>query len=313
MESNRYLRLLPVNDDASTSHRQSSADPQGAQGDGALTAFSFDPELAQGYYVVLPSDFLCSTAFTPTAKVLYALLLHYANLGAQYWPGETTMAEECAASEEPVCEAMQSLLAAGLVSYQPRDGKREAVYTIHSFHPVHSVPHIQKGRGAISHATSTTKLHIPQEQHNINKEQVQNDSQLLVDKVGISKATAKSLAQLAAERRCSKGYVAEVADYALTTPGIKNPAGCVVELIRRNESRKPGNSLSHQDGVQTLDKEKYTTGKYAFLFQRQNGQAAAKAAAREATREGSSGQGAEQQDAEVESHEEGEGEGEEES
>jgi hypothetical protein len=57
-------------------------------------------------------------------------------------------------------------------------------------------------------------------------------------------------------------------EYALNTPGINNPAGCVVELIRRNETRKPAAHIQQQaqESRTSLDPEKYTSGKYAFLF-----------------------------------------------
>ncbi len=121
--------------------------------------------------------------------------------------------------------------------------------------------------------------------------QAEADARLLHERVGVDMRTARGLALLVQERRlvglCSVGYVAEVVQYATSAHGVRNPAGCVVELIRRNERRSPPNhpkpdkynqpssrsSQSHQPSQhpthEPFDIEKYTTGKYSFLFQRQ--------------------------------------------
>ncbi len=127
--------------------------------------------------------------------------------------------------------------------------------------------------------------------------QAEADARLLHECVGVDVRTARGLAMLVMERRmvgvCSVGYVAEVVEYATSSPGVRNPAGCVVELIRRNERRRPPkpdkpdklgkqssrSSTPHQShqshqpsqrpAHEPFDIEKYTTGKYSFLFQRQ--------------------------------------------
>jgi hypothetical protein len=106
------------------------------------------------------------------------------------------------------------------------------------------------------------------------EKQVLADMQLLRNDVGINEHLAWELALLVAQRGGPVGYVAEVVEYATRTVGINNPAGCVIELIRRNERRKPHTrepskpSPQPSSYSQPFDVEKYTTGKYAFLFQR---------------------------------------------
>lgn len=256
MLSNKHLRLLPVSSDASKDATPSSPAPP--------AAFLFDPNLGPGHCVPMRSDFLCSPHFTAAAKVLYGVLLCHASMGVQDWPGSEKLAEECAISTELVEEAMSALLATRLVTHRDASRDHQESYYLHSLGNLLMAQ--RPGKETPLHFSRNIRQHIPQEQP--TTKQIQKDAQLLMKKVGISPRAARNLAQLATERGCSEGYVAEVVEYALTTPGIKNPAGCVVELIRRNESRRPNTQLSQQGTSQALDAEKYTTGKYAFLFRR---------------------------------------------
>lgn len=172
-----------------------------------------------------------------------------------------------------LCAALSELLAAGLVSFQGTRAGSPTEYFVHGL----SEAKLVSGDGTVTDtddtgtSAGTNKVddtHILSAQHLINQQQIQADTELLISKVGISKEAARGLAQLAAQRECSRGYVAEVVEYVTTTPGIKNPAGCVVQLIRRGESRRPATQVQQpaKETHRTLDPEKYTLGKYAFLF-----------------------------------------------
>lgn len=101
------------------------------------------------------------------------------------------------------------------------------------------------------------------------------DIRLLVDKLGLSEEGAASLVTLAAKNGREQGYIADLVQYAINTPGVDNPAGLVVTLVHRNEARKLTERSAEgyatppirgrRDGE--LDREKYTTGKYGHLFQ----------------------------------------------
>jgi hypothetical protein len=250
MKPRGSLRLLHMNGE----HEKQTEENQ------ELITFCSDPELAHSLYVQVQSDFLCSPHFTPGAKVLYMLLGYHIESGVSSWPSYPLLARECGMEEPELQDALQLLVDARLVTSMHAGERRQRVYVVH----------------ALPNVLSTDSIHIPQELPKNKNAQVETNTQLLITKVGISEAAARRLAQLAAGRGNLEGYVAEVVEYALNTPGINNPAGCVVELIRRNETRKPASQIARQDTPQGLDAEKYTKGKYAFLFRPRNREAEAK-------------------------------------
>lgn len=279
MKQERRLKLLPI----PTSEENALKNDQEQR----HITFRYDPELEPGRYLSVPCDFLCSMHLSPTAKVLYLVLCSQASRGVRLWPSQTQLCYECAADAGAVRASLSELVAAGLISCKKSGrgdrGDSPSSYFVHGLHGFHwlSKTRLLPGEEAVLDIEDTATsiaddIHIPFAPKPLNQKQIQADTELLISKVGISKEAARGLAQLAAQRGCSEGYVAEVVEYATTTPGIKNPAGCVVQLIRRGESRKPGSKLGQQgvgNARSGLDEEKYTSGKYAFLFQRQNGSA----------------------------------------
>jgi hypothetical protein len=92
------------------------------------------------------------------------------------------------------------------------------------------------------------------------------ERQLLIEKLGVSEASASELVSLAAQNGRREGYITDLVEYATTARGIKNPAGLVAALIQRNETRSPGD---HHNEAQVIgiDPRNYSgNGKYAFLF-----------------------------------------------
>jgi hypothetical protein len=212
--------------------------------------FRSEMELEPCRYVQVRCDFLCSQYFTPGAKVLYMLLCYHVGPVTSSWSSYPLLARECGMKEAELEDALQLLAEARLITAMHAGESRQRVYVLH----------------ALPKILPIDSLHIPQEPTKINNEHIERDNQLLITRVGINEAVARRLALLAAERGSSEGYVADVIEYALSTPSIKNPAGCVVELIRRNETRKRASQVPLQEKSQGLDAEKYTKGKYAFLF-----------------------------------------------
>ena len=257
MKSTPLLRLLPSNPDTTMQNEQHQSP----------VTFAYDSDLGPGRFVQVRSDFLCCPLFSPLDKLLYMVLCYRASLGARSWPSHAWLARVCDASEDDIQVSLEMLRSAGLISTQQSAKGGPAVYF------VHKLPAVLPGKASILGVKRCNgveiELHIPQSQSNKAKQQIADDIRLLVDKVGISREIAEGLVYLVAERGCSEGYVAQVVEYATTTPGIKNPAGCVVELIRRNERRRPTTQTAHQHSDQTLDLEKYTSGKYSFLFRPQ--------------------------------------------
>ncbi len=267
MKQERLLKLLPASEE--TAMKNDREQPH--------ITLGYDPELEPGRYLYVPCDFLCSMHLSPTAKVLYLVLCCQASRALRLWPSQAQLCHECATDAGSVRSALSELVDVGLVSCKSIGEDRPSSYFLHALHRPSEIRLIsENSRATDTVNNSTDDIHIPCAQQPLNKEQIQTDTELLVDKVGISKEAARGLALLAAQREEPVGYVAEIIGYATTTPGIKNPAGCVVQLIRRGESRKPG-SKAAQQGVSgacpSLDEEKYTNGKYAFLFRRANGRA----------------------------------------
>ncbi len=264
MKQERLLKLLPTrNENAMKNDREQPH-----------VTFGCDLELEPGRYLYVPCDFLCSMHLSPTAKVLYLVLCCHASRGARLWPGQARLCRECAADAGTMRSALSKLIAAGLVSCRKGSAGNQSGYFVHRLDRLSDTEFASTNDAAADKPINNMNgTHILPIRQTLNQEQIQTDTELLSGKVGISKEAAKDLAQLAAQRGCLDGYVAEVVEYALSTPGIKNPAGCVVQLIRRGESRKPGSQLPRQGGTPALDAEKYTVGKYAFLFQRLNGSA----------------------------------------
>jgi hypothetical protein len=240
MKARGSLRLLPMNGEQENQLEESHES----------VTFRFDPELEPRLYVQVRSDFLCSPHFTPGAKVLYMVLCYQAGSGVSSWPSYALLAREYGMEELELEDALKLLAEVRLITPMHAEESGQRVYVVHASPKV----------------LPMCSLHIPEEPPKIRNERIETDTQLLVTRLGISYAAARRLAQLAAERGSSEGYVAEVVEYALNTPGINNPAGCVVELIRRNETRKRASQIPHQDPTKGLDTEKYTKGKYAFLF-----------------------------------------------
>lgn len=80
---------------------------------------AYDPELGPGYFIQIRTDFLRSPAFTPTAKVLYEVLLTYAGEGATAWPGQQRLAEHLGVTDRTIRTILQrELIPAGLVTVQ---------------------------------------------------------------------------------------------------------------------------------------------------------------------------------------------------
>lgn len=262
MKQARLLKLLPTRNENAMKNDQEQTH----------ITFGYDPQLEPGRYLYVPCDFLCSMHLSPTAKVLYLVLCSHANRGVRRWPSQAQLCHECAANAGTVRAALSELIDARLVSCTStgEDNPSPSSYFLHALHRLSEIRLISENDTAIDIVSNNASdIHIPYVQQTLNKEQIQADTELLISKVGISEEVAASLAQSVAERQCFVGYVAEIVEYATTTPGIKNPAGCVVQLIRRGESRKPGSQVAQQ-GVSNvspgLDEEKYTNGKYAFLF-----------------------------------------------
>ncbi|MGI8587714.1 MAG: hypothetical protein ACR2M0_08520 [Chloroflexia bacterium] len=114
----------------------------------------------------------------------------------------------------------------------------------------------------------------------VDDEQIEQDTELIVRRVGVDRQSAISLARSAAAHGREHGYIAAQVEYVLGTPGIENPAGLLVRLVgenravRRGVPGKPrGEQKARKDDASStrLDPDKYLTGKYAHLFGGSNG------------------------------------------
>lgn len=230
----------------------------------------YDPELEAGRYLHVPSYFVRSERLSAPAKVLYMVLCSYAAANVRALPSMPHIAQECRVAERALPCVMDELVEIGLIK-RGRRWKHELCLLPVTPAMLERHLSVMGGPDRSLQLESELKtetdavLHIPLDNTN---QQIQKDSQLLAQKLGISKEVAVSLAHLAADRGCSMGYVSDVVEYALTTPCIKNPAGCAVALIRSNERRRAATHLQQQaqETRHGLDPEKYTSGKYAFLF-----------------------------------------------
>lgn len=224
------------------------------------SVLTYDHDMEPGRYLQVRCDFLRSEEIDAPAKLVYLVLCAFAASGMHTLPSRPHIAQQCGLTGEQFEQTVEHLLEIGLLTVNAT-----SPLTYH----LHTVPDQMlngKRHSPALPSAPEAKVHIPLANHNSH---IHKDSKLLIERLGISEEVAVSLAQLAAKRGCSAGYVADVVEYATTTPGIKNPAGCAVELIRRNERRRPARQqpVEHpRDRHQTLDPQKYTSGKYAFLF-----------------------------------------------
>jgi DNA-binding transcriptional ArsR family regulator len=81
---------------------------------------TYDPEIGPGYFTQIRSDFMRHDGFKPLVKVLYIVLLSYAAEGVKAWPGEATLARQCAVSEPTLRVALKALQAASLLTVKRR-------------------------------------------------------------------------------------------------------------------------------------------------------------------------------------------------
>jgi hypothetical protein len=96
---------------------------------------------------------------------------------------------------------------------------------------------------------------------------IATDAALLVKALGMDQTSAQRVARAAAQLPYGPGYVSELVSYALSAPGVRNPAGLVRAVVRRGERRPPRPARRPAGLRSTLDPEKYLRGKFAHLFQ----------------------------------------------
>jgi DNA-binding transcriptional ArsR family regulator len=96
-------------------------------------AFTADAALRPGYFVQhVRADFVrAGHAFTPTARLLYILLLSYINEGATVWPGQARLARELGVSEPVVRRHIAELKSAALLTVQRLGQGRTNRYHLH--------------------------------------------------------------------------------------------------------------------------------------------------------------------------------------
>jgi hypothetical protein len=94
---------------------------------------TYDPELAGGYFVQVPSEFLRTPLYSVFAKLLYSILLSYAGAGVNAFPGQERLCQEMGISKPTLLKAMDELISGNLIVSKRRGLGKTNLYHLHKF------------------------------------------------------------------------------------------------------------------------------------------------------------------------------------
>jgi len=256
--------------------------------------YSDTPQKPSGFFVQVPVELLKSEV-SSSALRLYLLLLSYGGPKSTAWPGQSRLANDLQLSERRVRNLLTELAAAGLIRIEHVAGTSN-LYHLHRFE-LRSLP----GKGAATHEAtpeqkcqgdrnySSTELHVleskivcdekPQSEGNSEQEGVYLSLLTTLEKellkTEMSRLVAKELAGILANNGRDLEYIQTLIT-ASQDKAIHNPIGFIrfmvlrnaepIRSARSNTRRKVGKTLP--ETTPPIDFSKYTTGKYAYLTER---------------------------------------------
>ena len=90
----------------------------------------FEDSNLRGGFTQIPNEVLKDGKLSPTARILYALLLSHAWQDKECFPGQDTLAEELGCTRKTVNQILTVLKRVGLISWKRRGQGKVNIYTI---------------------------------------------------------------------------------------------------------------------------------------------------------------------------------------